>query len=157
MTASNVAMIDDFNPRSHEGSDDKRFYKKEFQHISIHAPTRGATQAAVPWICVSSVFQSTLPRGERHCSIDSREQGRRISIHAPTRGATNSGWSSFPFRYISIHAPTRGATIKFLWCQVRVIISIHAPTRGATEFFEAINKRVGISIHAPTRGATGSY
>ena len=52
MTASNVAMIDDFNPRSHEGSDDKRFYKKEFQHISIHAPTRGATVEVWPCGCL---------------------------------------------------------------------------------------------------------
>ena len=89
MTASNVAMIDDFNPRSHEGSDDKRFYKKEFQHISIHAPTRGATanESVTKGKQIISIhaptrgatycsdktvknyrFQSTLPRGERHMS-----------------------------------------------------------------------------------------
>ena len=79
--------------------------------ISIHAPTRGATQwKHLITKCVShfnprshegsdvgstdkgqvfDLFQSTLPRGERLV-----EQARRkantmeISIHAPTRGAT---------------------------------------------------------------------
>ena len=74
MTASNVAMIDDFNPRSHEGSDDKRFYKKEFQHISIHAPTRGAT--------------------ENYMVV---RKGDKISIHAPTRGATAIFAKKFSF------------------------------------------------------------
>ena len=43
MTASNVAMIDDFNPRSHEGSDEAI---DEYQAARL-------------------LFQSTLPRGER--------------------------------------------------------------------------------------------
>ena len=43
MTASNVAMIDDFNPRSHEGSDCGSLAMWVFILISIHAPTRGAT------------------------------------------------------------------------------------------------------------------
>ena len=34
--------------------------------ISIHAPTRGATQAVFSVHCPMSLFQSTLPREERH-------------------------------------------------------------------------------------------
>ena len=55
----------DFNPRSHEGSDLATIHIYSSIHISIHAPTRGAT--------------------------DSMDQGKQIdpiSIHAPTRGAT---------------------------------------------------------------------
>ena len=55
--------------------------------ISIHAPTRGATQ--------------NLAR--RHSLID-------ISIHAPTRGATGRIKYFAASCGISIHAPTRGAT-----------------------------------------------
>ena len=132
MTASNVAMIDDFNPRSHEGSDDKRFYKKEFQHISIHAPTRGATCFA-------------------YCIIHSRY----ISIHAPTRGATRNTTPAKKPIAISIHAPTRGATGVYEHeNKYPIKISIHAPTRGATIQIPVFRQSELISIHAPTRGAT---
>ena len=63
-----------FNPRSHEGSDDFHCVPKYRRcHISIHAPTRGAT---IPDFFANSinVFQSTLPRGERH----KRGYNRRI-------------------------------------------------------------------------------
>ena len=53
-----------FNPRSHERSDDGGYSKPKDTSISIHAPTRGATS----WIITSwilAVFQSTLPREER--------------------------------------------------------------------------------------------
>ena len=61
-----ICKSDNFNPRSHEGSDEeeqKFLYKGD---ISIHAPTRGAT-------------------------VDAMYTGANydISIHAPTRGATH--------------------------------------------------------------------
>ena len=56
-----------FNPRSHERSDQKKDQLYGSYKISIHAPTRGATEYV-----------------EKHKTIDN------ISIHAPTRGAT---WS----------------------------------------------------------------
>ena len=60
--------------------------------VSIHAPTRGATYCTV---IVSSVplFQSTLPRGERHSPPLDAAAFLKVSIHAPTRGAT-------PFQYV---------------------------------------------------------
>ena len=76
-----------FNPRSHERSDDYRCVVHELLKISIHAPTRGATQvdSAVgkdvrdfnprshersdeDGYCIMAtklIFQSTLPREER--------------------------------------------------------------------------------------------
>ena len=57
------------------------------QRISIHAPTRGAT-VSVPSAVAFSVFQSTLPREERHHSDSNSDDACAISIHAPTRGAT---------------------------------------------------------------------
>ena len=54
-----------FNPRSHERSDCAGLIFDSLLIISIHAPTRGATQA-----CLSGITMYV------------------ISIHAPTRGAT---------------------------------------------------------------------
>ena len=64
-----------FNPRSHEGSD--RFYRLRLTifHVSIHAPTKGAT----------SIYPAILSV----CYV---------SIHAPTKGATAiSAKNSFQF------------------------------------------------------------
>ncbi len=58
-----------------------------YQFISIHAPTRGAT------------YSAGFLMGDSH-----------ISIHAPTRGATVFRLSRRMEKKISIHAPTRGAT-----------------------------------------------
>ena len=77
-----------FNPRSHEGSDEKKDSQARRSGISIHAPTRGATSLfrqltqndcnfnprshegsdinRAMHIVHATVFQSTLPRGERH-------------------------------------------------------------------------------------------
>ena len=77
-----------FNPRTHVGCDVLR--RTDWQkalHISIHAPTWGAT-----------------PLREHHPhEID-------ISIHAPTWGATQPGKAPHQTCSISIHAPTWGAT-----------------------------------------------
>ncbi len=103
-------ILINFNPRSREGSDapysvlfrgcdtfqstlprgERRqmpLFQSDAEHISIHAPARGATRAlmfTLEWW----LFQSTLPRGERpdvYCHI---LHGKIISIHAPARGAT---------------------------------------------------------------------
>ena len=77
-----------FNPRSHEGSDRTDDGDNlSLLHISIHAPTRGAT-----------------------CNEDICVSFYHISIHAPTRGATIKTTTICRLNYISIHAPTRGAT-----------------------------------------------
>ena len=58
----------DFNPRSHEGSDNFYCPVHPIQCISIHAPTRGATIYGAVVGVRFGLFQSTLPRGERHLS-----------------------------------------------------------------------------------------
>ena len=78
----------DFNPRSHEGSDDKEIIVLHYVQISIHAPTRGATTSYTLYILYL-----------------------HISIHAPTRGATTKVLIMSHDLIISIHAPTRGATL----------------------------------------------
>ena len=56
-------------------------------HISIHAPARGATNSA-SMMSALSLFQSTLPQGERLPESHHFRKLDGISIHAPTRGAT---------------------------------------------------------------------
>ena len=55
-----------FNPRTHTGCDGAYGELRGLPGVSIHAPTRGATQRKI---------------GVRMDSV-------RVSIHAPTRGAT---------------------------------------------------------------------
>ena len=83
----NRGNLDDFNPRSHKGSDGKSESAGVVRGISIHAPTRGATEMLL--------YNYVM---------------RLISIHAPTRGATFCYPVYEIWLSISIHAPTRGAT-----------------------------------------------
>ena len=144
--------------------------------ISIHAPTRGATQ---PSDCVRGVTMISIHAPTRGATDHCMYTGWYgvISIHAPTRGATLLSATASVIIHISIHAPTRGATthksrktnavLKFqstlpqgerpiqVDCLIcRIQISIHAPTRGATQAGVAYYNMQVISIHAPTRGAT---
>ncbi len=152
MRCGHVAQ--DFNPRTHTGCDAVTRPRLPTGRISIHAPTRGATQAT-PTSGIAMQFQSTHPHGVRRylyilwgeihnfnprthtgCDLTGWSKGViiiEISIHAPTRGATgaNKGYSG-TVQLISIHAPTRGATPPLVLVVTPVIISIHAPTRGAT-------------------------
>ena len=77
-----------FNPHSHEGSDDHPLLSSAgTDNISIHTPTKGATQT--PNLARYSVlFQSTLPRRERLMCVLLRVCLAIISIHTPTKGAT---------------------------------------------------------------------
>ena len=87
--ASTTSVNNNFNPRSHEGSDAKGcIMDPGSPRISIHAPTRGATESLPICFRTISVFQSTLPRGERQTRCLNRLAKPHISIHAPTRGAT---------------------------------------------------------------------
>ena len=120
-----------FNPRSHERSDPVKSSSENCCQISIHAPTRGAT--------------------EMRDNLDGQE---RISIHAPTRGATCTSTILFMDPSISIHAPTRGATpAAFASCSsTRFQSTLPREERRRTPGRR--HKDIPISIHAPTRGAT---
>ena len=78
-----------FNPRSHEGSDQK---ESEVSHDGEYFNPRSHEGSDLETRDVTSVS----------C----------ISIHAPTRGATLTCCILNTNYYISIHAPTRGATKK---------------------------------------------
>ena len=127
-----IASRHNFNPRSREGSDSIIHILKDHFYISIHAPARGATNASAKKqtpLNISihapargatesrvilqqgyTVFQSTLPRGERRVADSNKVEVKQISIHAPARGATKNYLVTVNRFYISIHAPARGAT-----------------------------------------------
>ena len=82
-----------FNPRTHTGCDKLPPECQAIQIVSIHAPTRGATEDGAYLVFASCV-----------------------SIHAPTRGATRLISHKVIVLWVSIHAPTRGATLAFCSC-----------------------------------------
>ena len=102
-------LVTDFNPRSHERSDDFASNSLKSSSISIHAPTRGATTHTSISSSCGNYFN---PRSHERSDL------RLIN--------------PLPVLCISIHAPTRGATLALIIDSVLRIISIHAPTRGAT-------------------------
>ena len=121
-----------FNPRSHERSDHDELDRLLEYAISIHAPTRGATQLPAPRIRRCSYFNPRSHERSDASSSLSPQKSTGISIHAPTRGATKAMSDICLQDIISIHAPTRGATCCMFALKLLISISIHAPTRGAT-------------------------
>ena len=121
--------------------------------ISIHAPPRGATTAgSIP--CLFLLFQFTpLREGRRPCC----QPTGHLSVHFNSRPSARGDQKHVRAvldGQISIHAPPRGATLLLLFSQAHRYISIHAPPRGATRFGVCDWRGVCISIHAPPRGAT---
>ena len=76
-----------FNPRSRTGSDVHIRCVQDQDHVSIHAPARGATFVTTG-STLKAMFQSTLPHGERHYWLTLFDSAGLVSIHAPARGAT---------------------------------------------------------------------
>ena len=101
---------DDFNPRSREGSDHKSCNSCAISFtISIHAPARGATFSIPPALSFG-LFQSTLPRGERH-SENTLKNGRKNNFNPRSREGSDAAEAQLNRDWqISIHAPARGAT-----------------------------------------------
>ena len=103
--------LSNFNPRSHEGSDNRTtFYYLPVSLISIHAPTRGATY------CICRLVSDWT-----------------ISIHAPTRGATPVLLSDMVSDGYFNPRSHEGSDYFIFSKYAAAIISIHAPTRGATQ------------------------
>ena len=121
-----------FNPRSHEGSDAACLLCRFLMHISIHAPTRGATFCRC---CKIKRIYNFNPRSHEGSDLPDRSFLSRRSNFNPRSHEGSDIFvliSIVSFIDISIHAPTRGATRKLQYSSEQLIISIHAPTRGAT-------------------------
>ena len=132
-----------------------RYQVRERQQISIHAPTKGATNF-FSLIARNTPFQSTLPRKERLMSEGVTLPSISFQSTLPRKERRGCPPAICVHCIISIHAPTKGATSSAHQCVTVLAISIHAPTKGATtvriyDFFD-----IDISIHAPTKGATAT-
>ena len=121
-----------FNPRTHTGCDRTTLLTKYsllwFQSTHPHG-VRQKARGAVRFPSIVSIHAPT--RGATNLDGTCRDD-RKVSIHAPTRGATPWENGTFKSRWVSIHAPTRGATTFRCLRFTFAFVSIHAPTRGAT-------------------------
>ena len=97
-----------FTTRSSEGSDDLLRNIPYNSLISIHAPARGATTAFFALVKLG-LFQSTLPRRERHNEHKVGDIWFEFQSTLPRRERRDGLVSSLP-ALISIHAPAKGAT-----------------------------------------------
>ena len=121
--------------------------------VSIHAPTRGATEKTFHVPLYPSVSIHAPTRGATY-GIKVRFFAIGVSIHAPTRGATRPPMGGCLCKQVSIHAPTRGATVKpSLIVSKNRFQSTH-PRGVRLEYLKTLAHRDKVSIHAPTRGAT---
>ena len=100
--------------------------------ISIHAPASGATgrlRTSAPF----EIFQSTLPRVERHTGCISVCRCMEFQSTLPRVERPVFCPKCKTTSLISIHAPASGATAaRFVKDKIAVRISIHAPASGAT-------------------------
>ena len=123
--------------------------------ISIHAPTWGAT-FKIPRSHVRRVlFQSTHPHGVRRNAIKYLWRWQHISIHAPTWGATKFSWSqSRCDQFQSTHPHgVRPVTTSSPDPDVAKFQSTH-PHGVRLPALDYLSTSLSISIHAPTWGAT---
>ena len=150
-------------------------FLKSYLNISIHAPTKGATQATQNAIGYVQ-FQSTLPRRERpnrfcciiitinyfnprsHEGSDLEEyyNGRGFKHFNPRSHEGSDGISREKFCPKDNFNPRshEGSDDAIFTTMDSYMISIHAPTKGATYSTLPYWQGTGISIHAPTKGAT---
>ena len=79
---NHLTSFSDFNPRSHEGSDKVIPGMFLLESISILAPTRGATTIR-HFTIRCTVFQSSLPRGERQNIAKAKSIERKFQSSLP--------------------------------------------------------------------------
>ena len=120
-----------FNPRSHERSDKPFIYKALRTIISIHAPTRGATQLS-PHPKTLSHFN---PRSHERSDAPKWDIDFTIPDFNP-RSHERSDECKKSIRLLKVYFNPRSHERSDLFCFMRFAISsgisIHAPTRGAT-------------------------
>ena len=123
-----------FNPRSRVGSDFCR-HRLCLLLRCFNPRSRVGSDFAHLVNCTNScLFQSTLPRGERHYSDSITNVTNTVSIHAPAWGATMDKYRYTLRTCVSIHAPAWGATSAISQNGLILNVSIHAPAWGATRY-----------------------
>ena len=143
-----------FNPRSREGSDALNPVAYAlFRMFQSTLPRRERH-----FDCITDHFfyrfQSTLPRRERH--IWSARMPRTLSFNPRSREGSDGGkrQGETAGAHVSIHAPAKGATQVKDNNNFERRVSIHAPAKGATSAPTLNVTSPTVSIHAPAKGAT---
>ena len=103
------------------------------------------------------VFQSTLPRRERHNARFAAARRRAISIHAPAKGATcwayyRRGWA----KIFQSTLPRRERPRLYRNQRLVIVFQSTLPRRERRGRDGGLRGRAGISIHAPAKGATSA-
>jgi len=98
-----------FNSRAHAGRDSAAGKGAGKRDVSIHAPTRGATEALAVYEAPTE-FQFTRPRGARPPCATPRSPASCFNSRAHAGRDGDLGDAPLHRRAVSIHAPTRGAT-----------------------------------------------
>ena len=126
-----ISVIGCFNPRTHMGCDSMKIYKHSSFHVSIHAPTWGAT-----YLILINFFR------------------KMVSIHAPTWGATKlrrTMQTNNRFQSTHPHGVRRLRGGKPIFYEQFQSTHPHGVRHTLTLAMLTILK---VSIHAPTWGAT---
>ena len=166
----------DFNPRSHERSDVKEGEillvidisihaptrgatnrpagADVHQEISIHAPTRGATALVNAWFSVDG-FQSTLPREERHSGAYLYSVFRLFQSTLPREERRTRSYQlrSTP-KYFNPRSHERSDIEDQQARKPGIRFQSTLPREERRPRSSAGTSINSISIHAPTRGAT---
>ena len=100
------------------------------------------------------MFQSTLPRRERHSSFSKCLWGLAVSIHAPTQGATLRICDvSRSFKFQSTLPRRERQTLMHHMLSTNWFQST-LPRRERLKYAHDVRLVLLVSIHAPTQGAT---
>ena len=147
-------MSKNFNPRSHERSDSVSIQRKRHQRISIHAPTRGATEHQLR-LCAYRKFQSTLPREERHELPQLGGVNSQFQSTLPREERRNTVAPLFEVFYFNPRSHERSDSMPFTFFTRCKYFNPRSHERSDFLPHRSV-PFLPISIHAPTRGATAS-
>ena len=114
------------------GATYEAFLRETYGTVSIHAPAGGATVIASVSDLHFLLFQSTLPRGERHRLVTFTSP--RSSFNPRSRGGSDLAVDNRPDLEGGFNPRSRGGSDAVrVWVErVLVSVSIHAPAGGAT-------------------------
>ena len=101
--------VSDFNPRSHKGSDKRHSKHSGRVHDFNPRSHKGSDLSYHSKRPLQVQFQSTLPQGERHHRLLKIRQCCHFNPRSH-KGSDSLAYALFFLLSISIHAPTRGAT-----------------------------------------------
>ena len=144
-----------FNPHSHEGSDCRSRTRPTMITVFQSTLPRRERHGSCLVLELKIIFQSTLPRRERHwCRITVNDQNTFQST-LPRRERLLTTFSLTTCLHFNPHSH-EGSDWLEKWRHLYIkYISIHTPTKGATKgscLLSMLGKE--ISIHTPTKGAT---